>query len=245
MDFETLAVVGAAFFVAAFIKGITGLGFSTSAVAMLAVAIGVKATLPLLIIPALASNAMVMVKAGHCREMLVRFAWLYGLAILGVAIGLMLLAWVDGATAGGALGVVLLAYSLFSWRNPELNLPTRLERPLAPAVGLATGAINGLTGTQVMPLLPYLLALRLDPNRVVQASNISFSVSTLTMAVGLSQIGLLTPESTLISVLSLVPVYLGVKLGTAVRGRLSPTIFTKLVIVLLGISGLVLVVRLL
>ena len=70
---ETLAIVGAIFFFAAFVKGITGLGFSTSALALLALTIGIKAALPLLIIPSLTSNAIVMVQTSHFREMLIRF----------------------------------------------------------------------------------------------------------------------------------------------------------------------------
>lgn len=243
MDVPSIALVGAAFLGAAFVKGATGLGFSTTALPMLALTIGVKAALPLLIVPSLASNAMVMIRTGHFAEMLSRFAWLYTLALIGVGIGILLLSWVDGLTAGAALGLVLFAYSLFAWHRPNLLLAERLERPLAPLIGLATGTINGLTGSQVMPVLPYLMALRLDPDRLVQATNISFSLSSLVMAIGLSQIGLMTWQTALISVLGLVPVFIGVRLGSGLRARLSPDLFQRAVIAMLGLSGLILVGR--
>ncbi len=243
MDFERLAIVGVIFLFAAVVKGTTGLGFSTSALPLLALTVGVKAALPLLIIPSLASNAMVMRRAGHFIEMLRRFAWLYVLAPVGIAGGLALLNQVDGATAGAALGIVLVVYSLFVWRTRRLQLPIALERPLAPIIGAATGAINGLTGSQVMPLLPYLMALGLDPRRLVQATNISFTLSSLVMAFGLMQIGLMTAETAAISVLGLLPVYIGIALGTRIQARLSASAFHRAIVILLGLSGLILVLR--
>jgi hypothetical protein len=46
-------------------------------------------------------------------------------------------------------------------------MPARLEKPLAPVTGLATGIVNGLTGSQLMPVLPYLMALHLERERFV------------------------------------------------------------------------------
>ncbi len=50
--FEILVVAGA-FVFAAFVKGTTGLGFSTIALPFLVLAIGLKEALPLLIIPSM------------------------------------------------------------------------------------------------------------------------------------------------------------------------------------------------
>ena len=104
-------------------------------------------------------------------------------------------------------------------------------------VRLLNGAVNGLTGSQVMPLLPYLLALQLDPNRFVQAINCVFTFSSLAMAVGLSEAGLLTGPAALVSVLGLLPVWAGVKLGEAVRRCLPAETFRKAVLLLLILLG--------
>lgn len=243
MTADILALVGAAMFLAAFVKGVTGLGFSTSALPLLALTIGLKAALPLLILPSLVSNALVMWHAGHFREMLARFAWLYLAAALGVGIGVAVLAAAEASVAGAVLGLALLAYAGFVWNRPELRLPSRLERPLGPVVGLTTGVINGLTGSQVMPALPYLMSLGLEPARLVQAINISFTLSSLVMAVGLSRIGLMTAETALVSALCVAPVFAGVRLGTRLRTKLAPAAFRRAVLALLGASGGALLVR--
>jgi uncharacterized membrane protein YfcA len=77
----------------------------------------------------------------------------------------------------------------------------------------------------------------------VQAINCSFTLSSLVMAAGLSKIGLMNVETTLVSALGVVPVWIGLKLGSKVRQRLSPELFRKLVIYMLMVSGVLLLAR--
>ncbi|MCY3982145.1 MAG: sulfite exporter TauE/SafE family protein [Alphaproteobacteria bacterium] len=240
---EPLATIAAAFLVAAFVKGLTGLGFSTCALPLLALSIGIREALPLVLAPSIASNLLVMRGAGHFRETVWRF-WPLGLAALpGIAFGIILLVWIDPLAAGAALGAVLVGYATFALARPALALPPRLERPLQWPVGFVNGAVNGLTGSQVMPLLPYLLALQLDPGRFVQAINCVFTVSSLAMIVGLSQAGLLTGPAVVLSVLGLLPVWVGVTLGEALRRRLPADSFRKAVLGLLILLGAILAAR--
>lgn len=238
-----LAIIAAAFFFAAFAKGTTGLGFSTTCLPFLVYAIGLKATLPLLIIPSLASNIIVMRDAGHFKETVWRFWPLFLMALPGVVIGLWLLNSVDARSAAAVLGIVLVAYCIFALANPHLRLPAGLEKPLAPFVGFATGILNGLTGSQVMPVLPYLLSLNLEPNRFVQAINCSFTLSSLVMAAGLAKLGLMTLETALVSSFGLVLVWAGIRLGTRVRSMLSPEVFRVIILLFLMLLGASLAVR--
>ncbi|MFH1804917.1 MAG: sulfite exporter TauE/SafE family protein [Pseudomonadota bacterium] len=240
MPLETIAIIACAYFIAAFVKGATGLGFSTSALPVLALGIGLKAAMPLVIIPSLASNLIVMIGAGHFRETVTRFWPMFIATLPGLVLGLFLLDLVDGLLAGAVLGAVLMIYGAISLRRAGAVLPGRMARPLAPVIGFATGIINGITGSQVMPVLPFLLAMRLDPKRFIQAINISFSLSSLVMAVGLTHLGLMTQESVWISLFGLVPVYAGTRLGSLVRARLDAETFRKLVLVMLMIFGVIL-----
>lgn len=238
-----LAIIAAAFFFAAFAKGTTGLGFSTTCLPFLVYAIGLKAALPLLIIPSLASNLIVMRDAGHFKETVWRFWPLFIMALPGVVIGLWLLSSVDAKLAAAVLGIVLVAYCIFALANPNLTLPPKFEKPLAPLVGFTNGILNGLTGSQVMPVLPYLLSLNLEPNRFVQAINCSFTLSSFVMAAGLVQLGLLTLETAAISAGGLILVWAGIKLGTRVRNMLSPEVFRMIILLFLMLLGASLAVR--
>ena len=87
MTLETAAIIACAYFIAAFVKGATGLGFSTSALPILALGIGLKAAMPLVIIPSLVSNSIIMAQAGHFRETLQRFWPMFVATLPGLVVG--------------------------------------------------------------------------------------------------------------------------------------------------------------
>lgn len=242
-DLTTAAAVLAVFLIAAVIKGVTGLGYATSAIPMLALFLGVKAAIPLVLIPSLTSNLILMRQAGAFSTLAWRFKWLYVGAIIGVGLGLAILNGIASATAEIVLGAVLVLYCLYAWAQPHALLPKRTEQPLAPAIGFATGTVNGLTGAQTIPLLPYLLSLGLTPNQVVQASNISFTLSSCAMLIGMGAAGWMTPGVLALSIVGLVPTFLGVTIGGRVRRRLAPDLFRRFVIMVLGLSGLALILK--
>lgn len=243
MDPTLAAVAGGAFFFAAFSKGITGMGFATTCLPIIALTMGLEVALPLVLVPSVASNIIVQVEVGHFRESIRRFWPMLVAGMIGVVVGLALLTWMETRLAAAVLGVVLIVYGLFALKTPNLTLPPRYEKPLGPVTGLATGVINGLTGSQLMPVLPYLMALHLDRERFVQAINCSFTLSSLVMAAGLSKIGLMNTETALVSTLGIVPVWIGLRFGGKIRRRLAPDLFRKLVIYMLMASGALLLIR--
>ena len=234
---QVIIILGTYFF-ASSIKGITGLGFSTICLPFMVLTVGLKAALPLLIIPSLASNLIVMRQAGYFRTTLFRFWHMLIATALGVCLGLMLLDSVNNKLAGAILGLVLILWCTFSYAAPNLKLPLEKERPTGIISGIATGIINGLTGSQVIPCVPYLMALNLDRNVFIQATNISFTLSSLIMSIGLIQLELFTLDAIKLSIIGLVLVLFGLQLGTKIRSRLSSANFRLAVLIILFITAL-------
>ena len=85
-------------------------------------------------------------------------------------------------------------------------MPMRLpmERPAAPAVGLLTGTINGLTGSQVLPITPFLMSLEMPRGTFLHTLNLSFTLSSFTMAAALAGLGLMTCDAALVSLCGVV-----------------------------------------
>lgn len=238
-----VAGVVAAWLTAAFVKGATGLGFSTTCLPLMVLSVGLEQALALVLIPSLASNAIVLVGTGSPRATLRRFWPLYLAQAPGILLGLWLLTVISGARAAAVLGVVLVVYALIALGRPPRAPARRLADRLRVPTGLATGTVNGLTGSQVMPVLPYLLALQLSPSGFVQAINLSFTWSSLLMLAGLARLEILTPTTALISLAGLLPVALGVRFGALLRGRLTATGFRRLVLLTLAALGLLLIGR--
>jgi len=234
-----------AYVVAGSIKGLTGIGFSTSCLPIMALRLDLKVAIPLVIVPSIVSNLAVMVQAGRFRHAIRRFWPLYLASLPGLLIGLSILVVIRIDTAKAILGLVLIHYALWALSNQPYSFPERWERWLKIPAGFCTGFVNGLTGSQVMPVLPYLLSLNLQKNTFVQAINISFTLSSLVMLFGMDHLGYLAPQTFLIAVTGLLPVLTAVYLAGRLQKRLSSTHYRKLVLSFLLFMGLILLVRVL
>lgn len=243
LDLSALALATFGFAFAGFVKGLTGLGFSSTCLPFLVLALGLKTAIPLVLLPSLATNASVMIDAGHFKETVTRFWPMYLLTLIGLGVGLYLLVSFDETGLVVVLGLVLMAYGVWALAKPDLRLPSHLEKPLALPSGFLTGIINGCTGCQLVPSMPFLMALHLEPSRFLQAINISFSLSSLVVALGLAKFGLLTWKILGLSALSFVPVFAGIWLGTRLRKRLSVEAFRKAALSVLVLLGALLLLR--
>ncbi len=240
---EQILAILLTYFLAASAKGVTSIGFSTTCLPFLAIIVGIKEALPLLIIPSIFSNLIVMHGAGHFRESFRRFWPMLFATIPGLVFGLWALAIIDGQIAGGFLGAVLISWCAFSYAKPDLRIAAKWEAPLRPISGFLTGAVNGMTGSQVMPSMPFLMALHLERNVFIQASNCSFTLSSIVMAIGLERLGLFNSDQFFLSLIGVVIVLSGLKLGERLRQYLSPNAFRISVLVMLATMGVSLVVR--
>ncbi|BDQ37661.1 permease [Pseudodesulfovibrio nedwellii] len=236
-----IALVLATFFFAAFMKGTAGLGFATTCLGIMASYLDLRLAIPLVIIPSLLSNTMVMIDAGNFWSIFRRFWPLYFSALPGLFLGLWILGSNETDLPRMVLGTTMVLYGAWGlWRG---HLSLKQTKPLEMCVGLLTGLINGLTGSQIMPIMPYLMSLNISKDELVQAINTSFTIASLVMLAGLGKLGLISIENMILSTVGIIPVGLGIWLGGKVRRKLPETVFRKIVLALIGLLGLGLVIR--
>jgi uncharacterized membrane protein YfcA len=223
---DPVAIAAALVFVAAgFVKGAIGLGLPTVAMGLLGLLMTPGEAAALIVVPSLATNLWQLVSGPHLASLGVRL-WPMLLAICaGTAAGALLPYGLGNAGSGEALGVALALYAVAGLFLPRLALPPRAEPVLAPLAGAATGIVTAATGVFVLPAVPYLQALGLTKEALVQALGLSFTVSTLALAVSLAQMGALAPGTVGASVLALVPAAAGMALGRRVLARIAPATF--------------------
>lgn len=243
MDGTDYAFILTAYVIASTIKGLTGIGFSTSCLPIMALRLDLTVAIPLVIIPSIVSNLAVMLQAGCFGSAVKRFWPLYLASIPGLLAGVALLVAIRADAAKAVLGLVLMAYAIWALGNKSFALSEERERQLRVPVGLCTGFVNGLTGSQVMPVLPYLLSLPLDKKAFVQAINISFTLSSLILLLAMNQRGFLSAPTLLMAVAGLVPVLATVYLAGRLQHRLSGTWHRRLVLGFLLVMGSILVAR--
>lgn len=230
-----LAALG--LFLAGIVKGATGLGYASCALPFLAVSIGLKPAMALVIVPAMATNVSLAVSTGHLWETLSRFKPLYLAMLPGIVLGVHLLAVVSAANALQLLGLVVMVYVAIAIAKPQLSLPARLQSVLQVPTGFLNGVMTGLTGAQVMPLFPYMMALNLDAGRTLQAINIAVLIGSAILGAGLFAAGIMTLPLLGLSVLAAAPALFGVALGEAARHRIPLQAFRRLSLLTLFLMG--------
>jgi uncharacterized protein len=119
----------------------------------------------------------------------------------------------------------------------------RHERHLSPVIGVVTGLVTGGTGVFVVPAVPYLQALSLKKEDLVQALGLSFTVSTVALAIGLARESAFAIDDITRSLLAVVPALLGMWIGQRIRGRISPATFRRWFFICMLALGLQLLLR--
>lgn len=230
-------LVIATFLLAGMIKGVIGLGLPTVAMGLLGLAMAPSQAAALLIIPATLTNVWQLAFGGHLSG-LVKRLWPMLLAIfLGTGAGSLWIGMADAPWVVRLLGAALMLYALSGLCLPPLRVGRRSERWLGPLCGAVTGVITSATGVFVMPAVPYLQALGLSKDELVQAMGLSFTVSTLALAAGLLWRGALGGGELSASLLVLIPAVLGMLLGQWLRQRIRAVVFKRLFFVGIGLLG--------
>lgn len=238
-----ILIVALTFFVAGFVKGVAGMGLPTVAMGVLSAIMPPISAASLLVIPSFVTNFWQLF-TGPNFVALIKRLWVMMLGIMvGTLAGSWLLISANTVYASVGLGAALVIYAVHGLFVKPLSVPARFERPLSPVIGLTTGLINGGTGVFTLPAVPYLQALGLSKDDLIQALGLSFTVSTIALAAGLARGGAFHLENISLSALAVIPALLGMRVGTAVRERISAATFRRWFLILIAILGLELAVH--
>ncbi len=243
IDIGFLAAITVTFVLAGVVKGVTGMGLPTVAMGLLGLFMPPVAAAGLLLLPSFVTNIWQLCAGPDFRGILLRLWPMMAAIFVGTQIGIQLL---TGGAAGwttSALGGALFIYAAYSLMARPLVLPLHLMRFLSPLIGLVTGLLTGATGVFVMPAVPYIQSMGFDRDMLVQALGLSFTVSTVALALGLASQAALQIHDLGLSTLAIVPALLGMWLGQWVRQFVSPARFRRWFLMCLLALGTELIAR--
>lgn len=226
------------FVAAGLVKGVTGMGLPTVAMGLLGLVMSPALAAALLIIPSFVTNVWQMFSGAPVGPLLRRLWTLLAGIVAGTVGGAALLVHVDPLWSGFGLGAALVVYAGYALLARPLSVPQGIEPWASPIVGIITGLITGATGVFVMPAVPYLAALKMDKDALVQALGLSFTVSTLALAAGLFANDALRVAQLGLSTLAVVPALVGMWAGQVIRARISAALFRKCFLLFLLVLGL-------
>jgi uncharacterized membrane protein YfcA len=236
-----LVFIAAAFLLAGFIKGMIGLGLPTVSVGLLAVTMPPSQALAIVIVPAIVTNIWQTFVGPYLRDIIIRLWPL----MLGTAFGI----WLNGDMLTGPyarygtiiLGILLAIYAAIGLGKFSFSVARSNEKWIGGIVGVITGVISAATGVQVVPSMPFMQAIGMQKDELVQALGVYFTVATLALAFNLTSAGLLSAATALPGVIALVASFAGMFIGQAVRTRMEPDTFRRWFLISMIFLGIYLV----
>ena len=238
MTLGQMLVVAGAFIVAGIAKGAIGMGLPPIALALMTFAVPLEDALALMVVPSMATNIWQAIYGRGFVRLLRRF---WAMAVASVA-SLMFVAAAFGKLgspmAMAWVGVILVIYAalaLTAWR-PAVSRAT--ERWANPLIGLASGAVAGVTGVAAVPFLPYMQSLDIDRHDLVRALGVMFVfiIGALTLALAVQ--GAFNLGNLLGAILAVVPAFAGVWLGQKARHAVSAETFRRIFLIGMFAVGL-------
>jgi uncharacterized protein len=238
-----LVAVGGVFLLAGTVKGVIGLGLPTVCLGLLILITDLPGAMALMLVPSFVTNVWQGCVGGSLL-LLLRRLWPFLVpATLLVFLGGLALTDVDLTLLSALLGLLLVAYASLGLAGIKLQLEPPKERWAGPLFGAVNGLFTGLTGSFVVPGVMFLQAIGLSRDQLVQAMGITFTGSTVALALSLGGNDLLNKELGLISLAGVIPALLGMMLGQKIRKVLSEVVFRKVFFGALFVLGGYIVVR--
>ena len=242
-DPETLALITATYLLAGIVKGVTGLGIPIIGVAFVAPILGLQAAIAILLAPSVVTNFWQAVVGRNFLKILSRLWPMLATAVGGIWLGSGILAAADGRLLIFVLGTVLISYSVIALLRAKLPSPGDREPWLTPIIGGVAGVIFGMTGSFMVPGTLYVQSLGMPRDMFVQALGITFVGISVTLALMMTQRTMLTLELAVLSVAAVIPTMLGMVAGQRLRRVLTEEQFTRIVLVVIMITGVYMVAR--
>lgn len=228
MDLYLVAFAALAFFIAGFVKGIVGMGLPPISMALLALVMAPAQAAALVLIPSFVTNIWQMKGSVSLLAVTRRFATL----LLGIGLGAWLGAGVltsfESRLPNLLLGVALASHALLLMFAVEFRVKRSSEPFWSPVIGLLSGLVLAATGIMAVPLIPYLYALELNRDELLQTLGVTFVVAAVALALILFDAGLLRITNASGSALALIPTALGMYAGRHMLVRIDPKTFRKL-----------------
>jgi uncharacterized membrane protein YfcA len=234
---EVLGLIGFTFLLAGLIKGILGLGLPVVVTAMLAATLGLQHAIGLMLVSSIVMNFWQMLVGGGFFELLKRLWPMFGMSIIGIWVGVQILAGGNTSLLLSVLAVILIIYSALSLTRAQVRPPGRWEPVLTPVVGGLAGLIFGMVGNFMVPGVLYLQALGLSRDRLVQALGMSFVSISVTMMLLMSRYSLVDRDTLILSTGALIPAIVGMAIGRRLRRYFSEAQFRRMFFVGLLIAG--------
>ncbi len=238
-----LLIILLAFILGGLIKGTLGVGLPLLAVPLMSLVIPAPTAIALMAVPVLMSNVWQAIDSGSARAHALRFTPL----LITVLISTLITVPLALSLSLKALNVlvasaVLIAVFLMAFQ-PKVALSPRQERWGSPIVGALAGIMGGISSMAGPLIISYLLALKLPREVFIGSISVIYLFAMVPLYASLAWHGRLGWFEAGVSLVGLIPMFMGMRLGKSLRHRLSEVAFRRVLFWFLGMLALMLMFK--
>lgn len=237
LDLLSLLVIAAGFAVGGLSKGTFGLGMPILALPILVTVLPYQTAVALMLVPSFTANFQQAVRKGIWRYTLRRYVWLLIPMLIVIPLMVQVLIQIEQKTGLMILGLISLTFVATQLLPIQPVIKTAREKWLNPIVGVAAGALCGISGLYGPVLIVYLLALRIPKDEFVSALALMYFLGSFALYGSLAAARILTLDVAVASAVGAVIIGLMILIGQRIRDRLNEELFRKLILGLLFIVG--------
>jgi uncharacterized membrane protein YfcA len=233
-----LIIVAAVFLLAGFIKGTIGMGLPTVAMGLLATRMPPAHALAIVILPAIITNIWQTFVGPYLSDILRRLWPLMIGTLLGIWAGADLMTGPYARYGTIVLGVLLVIYAIIGLSRVRFHVARADEKWIGGIVGVVTGLVSAATGVQVIPSMPFMQAIGMEKDELVQALGVFFTTATLALAFNLTGAGLLNTSLVWPITVAMAAAFAGMYLGQLLRSRMEAETFRRWFLIAMLLLGL-------
>ncbi len=235
MPFQEFILVVFILSFGAFTQSVTGFGAGLVTMAFLPALIGIRLASPVVALMNLTSEIFLMVR--YRDSIQIRSVWPMVVAsLLMIPMGVYLLSSLDEKLVTRFLGIIMAGYAM--WALSGIRLP-RLNHPgwgvLAGGIG---GVLGGAYNTSGPPVIIYANCRRWPPAEFKANLTGYFILNSVLICANHAWSGNFTASVWTYFLISLPAIALAIWLGFRLDHRINPTVFRKIVLVLLLVMGI-------
>ena len=210
-------------------KGITGVGLPVLAVPMIASFTSVADAVVIMILPGLASNAMI-VMAHRKWSLLRRHLVFLASGCIGSVLGVGLLTVLGDRALKALLAAWLAIYLLRHFAGGSVAGTRKLPHWASALFGLSAGASQGAMGISASIVGPYYHLSGHSRSDYAFLVATSFLLFYAAQGTGMSQTSLFTSDRLIVGLLAIVPTLLFTHLGIRLAHRISEQLFNRILL---------------
>lgn len=210
-------------------KGITGVGLPVLAVPMIASFTSVADAVVIMILPGLASNAMI-VMAHRKWQLLKRHLVFLAAGCIGSVLGVGLLTVLGDRALKALLAAWLAIYLLRHFTAGGATGSRKLPHWASALFGVSAGASQGAMGISASIVGPYYHLTGHNRSEYAFLVATSFLLFYAAQGTGISQTSLLTADRLVVGLLAIVPTLLFTHVGIRLARRISEQLFNRILL---------------